>query len=147
MKKNKIIFFNIFLIFVSLLLILVLVLFLNSNGFVAANVYPFDENDIVYSDDVSSSVNDNGVIGFFIVVRFFLVILSLFLISSKFTFFFYIFVWFFELFCLILISGTSDVSKTISYNKIFLIWFLIWFFSIPFSIFLNLRYCPSTPSH
>ena len=138
MKKNKIIFFNISLITASLFLILMLVLFLNSNGFIAANVYPFDENDIVYSDNVSSSMNDNGVVGFFIVVRFVLIIISLFLISSKAPFFLYIFAWLFELFCLILISETSDVSKTIFYNKIFFIWFLIWFFSIPFFIFVKL---------
>ncbi len=143
--KNKTKFFNISLIGVSLFLILILVLFLNTNGFFA-DIYSYDGNDIHYSNEyMSSGGNDDGVAGAFIIVRFLLCFISLFIISSRIPFVFYILAWFFELFGLMLISDTSDVFKTVYYNRVFSIWFFTWLLSIPFSIFVYLK-LPSVDS-
>jgi hypothetical protein len=122
-------FVNIIFMAISTIICFLLYFFSKSSGFIA-NVYDlYGNSDIVYSKELmSSGSDDNAVIWIMISHRFFFILISLLNFKKRRPIFFLL-PFLFDILCLCVISDTSNVSRTISNNGIFFVWFLIWIIS------------------
>jgi len=134
MKQKNTILFNLVLIGVSLILVSLLIFFFNGDGFVAKIYSSLKIDEVSFSREYhSSGSDDDGVILFIIFGRVFIILLCMFLLTYKLSFFLYVVGWFFELVGLLIVSDTSDIFKTIHHDIFFALWFVFWFLSLPLS--------------
>jgi hypothetical protein len=137
LNSNSLLRISIITIHTALIIFLTYYFIFKSNGFVA-HIYSSDGSIGFSREYQSSGSDDNGVMFLFFGTRIILLILSFF--SSPFkALLLCAFIFIFEFFCLSLISDTSNIGKTIAYNKAFLIWFLAWLSTVPvyFLIFIK----------
>ena len=131
---------KVFFTIVSITMCFMLFLFLNSNGFVAADVFDMQGNpDIVYSRDLmSAGSDDDGVIWPMMFFRVIFILVTLLNLKKR-RLIFFILPFIFDIICLCLISDTSSVGRTIAHNGMFLAWFLTWIASFTACVIVLLK--------
>jgi peptidoglycan/LPS O-acetylase OafA/YrhL len=138
--KDKTFGLNSFLIFFSIVLCVLLILFDRTDGFVAHIYDSYNSFEVSYSKDyMSSGSNDDGVIWFMMLYRCFFIVFGLINFKGYKNFYLFVVLFALDLFCLVLVSDTSNVSKTISINPYLRFWFLVWVISLFLNTWIYLK--------